>query len=998
MILHPDGTEEMLVKAGPKQAVADPFVSFDARWVYYALFDGIEHRASGQAIATSSDIFKVNVKTRDVVRLTHQEYTPNTGIVSAGAKRLVFNLSPCPLPGGGVMFTSDRNGFVPTKDYRTFAVFKDDYQLHDLQLFRMDQDGSNVENIGHLNINTAMHPVILRDGRVMFSTFENEGMRDTRAWGVWTIHPDGTHWAPLYSALGASSEEARHFGTQLSDGHIIIEQYYFQHNLGFGSLFKMAEAAPAGEAYFGPAWSESPRNMVVAPKLGPIAGRESFSPLEVEEITRFSHFLNRAAYLSVPDDPNSARVGKVTHPAGAPDNHLLVVYSTGPTYGVAIKDRVHKFTPPAIHSGIYLMKGGKAIDEPAQMLLVKNDPEYNLQWPRPLVPYKRIYGVDEPAQIAPEPYERHLAKQLPDGTPFGMVGSSSLYKRESYPRGMVPAGKVTAEFAGVSAMAKKYLYDEDPFLNLGGLVSSGSSNWIGQGADAGKYSNDDIHAIRILATEPTTDPRSTPESVRRWWNAANERYRIIGEVPVRKFSRGKQPLDPDGNPDTSFLAKIPADVAWTFQMLDKNGMVLNMAQTWHQLRPGEVRTDCGGCHAHSQKPTPWNKTVASTASYQVFDLTKSTPLITTKNNDESHRKWDAKDETGLRYAKSATTVEFFRDIKPILDRSCTACHTQQWEKPAGHLVLDDEGVLNSGSTGGKFPGTFVRLVMDPGAKYSYASPVGGGYTQASRYVRIFQSRRSLLVWKIFGQRLDGWHNDDFAYETVPGDPKSLQYKGKPISVPKRNGLRVEGPAVNLGYTGSIMPPPEAVAGTYKAPDGHAIKVAPLSDEDRLTIVRWIDLGCPIDFDNAAGKNTGLARAWFADDARPTLTVSSPATGTNSKLTRIVVGMHDYESGLDLSSLEVKANFAVNGVESGSNLASQFKQKAPGVWELTLAKPLTSLADGQVTVAIKDKQGNVSEVERKFSAGQRGSAQTSKVAGRRATGTVSDSTVSAKAAP
>ena len=88
-------------------------------------------------------------------------------------------------------------------------------------------------------------------------------------------------------------------------------------------------------------------------------------------------------------------------------------------------------------------------------------------------------------------------------------------------------------------------------------------------------------------------------------NHALERLRILGEIPVRKFDDGaaSSRLDPDGNPDTSFLAKIPADQPFTFQTLDKNGMVLNMAQTWHQLRPGEVRNDCGGCHAHSQKPT-----------------------------------------------------------------------------------------------------------------------------------------------------------------------------------------------------------------------------------------------------------------------------------------------------------------------------------------------------------------------------------------------------------
>src|SRR5256885_17055951 len=33
-----------------------------------------------------------------------------------------------------------------------------------------------------------------------------------------------------------------------------------------------------------------------------------------------------------------------------------------------------------------------------------------------------------------------------------------------------------------------------------------------------------------------------------------------------------QPLDPDGNPDTSFLARVPADDAFTFQTLDRDGM------------------------------------------------------------------------------------------------------------------------------------------------------------------------------------------------------------------------------------------------------------------------------------------------------------------------------------------------------------------------------------------------------------------------------------------
>src|SRR6185369_16427644 len=174
---------------------------------------------------------------------------------------------------------------------------------------------------------------------------------------------------------------------------------------------------------------------------------------------------------------------------------------------------------------------------------------------------------------------------------------------------------------------------------------------------------------------------------------AQERLRILGEIPLRHFGYGKQPLDPDGNPDTSFLAKIPADTPFTFQTLDKHGMVLNMAQTWHQVRPGEIRNNCGGCHAHSQQPTLFEKTAASRPDYKVWDLTAKPPLFTTKASDRSGHKWDRNDQTGVRFGPGVKDVEFHRDIKPILDRSCIACHTAKQEKPAGQLALDDESPI-----------------------------------------------------------------------------------------------------------------------------------------------------------------------------------------------------------------------------------------------------------------------------------------------------------------
>ncbi len=564
------------------------------------------------------------------------------------------------------------------------------------------------------------------------------------------------------------------------------------------------------------------------------------------------------------------------------------------------------------------------------------------------MPYKRIHGLDEPKKLTPLANDGKRSPHLPEGTPFGLVGTASLYKRESYPYGVVKPGSVTAAFAG----------EKDP---TGYKGFDSSHNWSVQGSDAGLYANDDIHAIRILQLEPTTDTKSG----RVYSNHARERMRILGEIPVRKFNGDKQPLDPDGNPDTSFLAKIPADVAWTFQTLDRRGMVLNSAQTWHQVRPGEVRNDCGGCHAHSQKPTDFNLTAAAKKDYAVFDLTTKTPLLTTKDKDESKQKWDAKDETGLKYeaGNGTKSVEYFRDVKPIFARSCVACHSGKADKPAGNLVLDDETIVkaqNPVSLGSDInvPGTYARLAADASGKWGHQPLHMHKWAHlpnsASRYIRMMQSRRSLLIWKVFGERLDGWDNDDMPYETSPGDPSSLRHKGKAVADTPQNRT-----LAHIGYTGSVMPPPEAVK---------AGKVAPLSAEDKLTLVRWIDLGCPIDLTQDAKNPADRGTGWTLDEQRPTLTLTHPKAGVNDSLTRILIGVHDCGTGLDMESFTVVADFVIDDKRAGENIAMAFRSVSPGVWELKLAKSITELTNGTLTVSVRDRQGNTTRVERTISVG------------------------------
>src|SRR5205085_664480 len=100
--------------------------------------------------------------------------------------------------------------------------------------------------------------------------------------------------------------------------------------------------------------------------------------------------------------------------------------------------------------------------------------------------------------------------------------------------------------------------------------------------------------------------------------------------------------------------------------------------------------------------------------------------------------------------------------------------------------------------------------------------------------------------------------------------------------------------------------------------GKPIKVPALTDEDRRTIARWIDLGCPIDLDPQykPGDPSGRSFGWMGDDQRPTLTVTAPAPGENPPLTRILVGMADAYTGLDLGSFQVAADFPIDGVPAG----------------------------------------------------------------------------------
>lgn len=855
VILHPDGTETLLVASLGIGAAVDPAVSFDGQWVYYTYYaDARIATAYNYLPGSGSDLYKIHVNSGRSIRLTFQEWTPTTGAGTWSRSPVkaipdgtnfpmvpIFNSGACPLPGGKVAFVSTRNTHAPNsnQDHLNF------------QLFVLDEVSGTTEQIGYLNLANALHPTVLMDGRIMFSSQESQGMHDGRLWGLWGIWPDGRKWEPLLSAFGdTSTQSASHFSTQLSDGRIVVTQYYNQNNNGFGVLLAFNNYPPAlpliGMPRFGSPSPNDPSN----PPISRI-GKFPFSPVGLVSLTPFAKTFDANADLI-----NGVYAGKTRDPSAAPNNDMLLTYSPGP---------VHRGSVPAADGGIYLVRHGQPASTPSQLVLIKNDPLYNEHQPRPLVPYQAIYGMAQPAILPWLPNDGTLEPSLPAGTPYGLIGTSSFYKRNTTP------GKGLAAFQGL-----------EPFNTSANEVSW---NWVQQGAEAGVFTNEDIEAVRLVVQSPTANRKFGPNAGVQFFNYGGERLRILGEIPLRKVdAKGLPVLDIDGNPDTSFVAKIPADMPFTFQMLDHHGTSLSMAQTWHQVRPGEARYDCGGCHAHAQIGTDFHRTAAAQPGFVPTDLTQTRP----------------------------TNVEYYQDIQPLLRQYCVGCHTTI--SPQGQLALDAAGAV------GPSDPTYARLVRDPQAQFGY-KPVITTRTwrqyQSSRYVRPYQSRRSLLTWVIYGQRLDGWANTSHPTETVPGDVTTL-----PVGTNTNDA--------DVDYTPALH-------------SAHVTVVAQLSAHQQRTVAAWIDLGVPIN---------GGPRGWFLDENRPTLAMTQVSEV-------FYIGLADNESGVDISSLRVWSDRIFRGLSVGSDLAPQLQKTSAGVWAVSLPCPFSGL----MTAHIRDYQGNTTQKSR-----------------------------------
>ncbi|MFO0945002.1 MAG: hypothetical protein U1D30_03510 [Planctomycetota bacterium] len=681
---------------------------------------------------------------------------------------------------------------------------------------------------------------------------------------------------------------ALHWQAQSSNGLISVVGYYNNNNYGMGGLFAFPYFANS------PVGSSNPRdasNPDVKIAMYPYNYRFPFSPPGLTNLTPWSHQFDRAS-----------EHGKVTQPQGAPNNDLLLVYSQGPSSA----PYAAKFPGTAPDPGIYLLNGSTASKDPAALVEIVNRPEFAEQQPVPVVPYKAIYGQDP--VVKPElANDGSLDKDLPAGTPFGMVKTPTVFQRESAP-----------------AVGPDKWKKLDPFNANGSL----GSNWTMQGADAGLYKPEDVAGLRVIQLEPQPHLSYGPRgSIGKGWFVpdANERMRILGEMPVKS-------VGPEGKVDTRIKFLLPADVPYTFALINKHGQQLTMAQTWHQKRPGEIQ-DCRGCHAHHAPAAAYasREELAKEILLASFDEAAEKPILRLGEDAPILLNIDGV-PTFTKTGKPVFDVEFNRDIKPIFAAKCVSCHGVKNPKAPMGLVLDDEKLPQFPISETDLPNgsnTYLRLAFDKKARFGVKPLLGVWKVNLSRPVRSMNSLRSLLAWKVLGERTDGWTNDSFPTESKPGDRSTLP-----------PGTKVDD--CDIDYVGTSMPPPDS-----------GLTLTPM---EKAKIVRWIDFGCPV----SAFPEGDPRPNFFTDGLRPTIALQSPKR--NGIFHEIRFGC--YDQNLDRTKISVIASWPIQGRAAGRELADLFVEN-DWVWILPLGnkeKPL----QGFVKVTAWDKQGNRHRVTRTFS--------------------------------
>ena len=194
------GDEAATLLEVPEGVARDPDVGFDGKTVLFSM------RRDG------ADDYHVYEMNRDGSQL--RQLTFGSG---------VSDIDPIYLPDGRIMFTSTREPKFCMCNRHIMG-----------NLFTMNGDGSNIQQIGHSTLHEG-HPTLMPDGRVVYDRWEYIDRNFGDAQGVWTVNPDGTNHA-VYWGNNTNSPGAVLDTRIISDTDCAVVTFSSCHDRPWGAI------------------------------------------------------------------------------------------------------------------------------------------------------------------------------------------------------------------------------------------------------------------------------------------------------------------------------------------------------------------------------------------------------------------------------------------------------------------------------------------------------------------------------------------------------------------------------------------------------------------------------------------------------------------------------------------------------------------------------------------------------------------------------------------
>ncbi len=522
--------------------VKDVETSFDGKKILFSL--RLQDPDPNDDTVPSWNIYEYDRDNQQLRRIITSDLTAEEG----------DDIAPHYLPGNRIVFSSNRQkqakAVLLDEDLgkEQFSSLDERRRVKALVLHVMNDDGTDIHQIS-FNQSHDLDPTVLSDGRILFSRWDNMGNRN--AINLYTTSPDGSDIQLYYGGHGDSHDIEDDGVTvqftqphEMADGRIMSLMRPFTDTYGGGDIVILDgnnyidEHQPIWSnqgVLSGPAQLKATSTNVINDGSISIAGRYSAAYPLWDVSTRILVSKGLCQLMYEPDPITGLVTDTELHPCIDPWLSAANIVEAPTAYGIWIYDMGNNTELP-----IVISEPGKIITD-VVALLSRSEP--------PIIFDKGVGDIN--AVWSSEGVGVLNIRSVYD---FGNASFNGCFLDDC-----TNATVTSVQELGDPALA---IADQRParFIRI-------------------------VKAVGI--PDPDDPDLANPPDV------ANTAFGPSRQLGMREII-GYAPVEPDG----SVKVKVPFNVAFSLDVLDKDGRRIGPRHdNWLQVRPGDT-LNCTGCHTH----------------------------------------------------------------------------------------------------------------------------------------------------------------------------------------------------------------------------------------------------------------------------------------------------------------------------------------------------------------------------------------------------------------